>query len=1061
LAESRVTQFFKEFKGGVSANQILSEDQCAELLSALAEQTPTTEELAAYRAVAGEVAKLLPRAVFEAFKHAFHDNDPAYAAMHFMLLGEIAQTVEEVQRSVRSTELRTSHLSDSASSTLGKCLEMEMALRELIHQACQSHALLIEQNEHVKHYQLSTVSSMRSLERTIEAILPVIAEALPRVRAMDEGVALLTLQTPKTLELVTQVKGEVSHLAHLVQLLLERRSQAIHADGDGEEGRKLLGVRTIQLDPEPLEATVGRERDAAQIVDRFISRGVRMLVLSGPPCVGKSTLALHAAHRVVRQSGWLGVRVDLANARTADDIATLICETVGGRIAGDRSKGAQENMQQNVVSLLQGKGPMLLLLDHYEHLHAYTRHTLVQWLRSVPELRIMVASRSEIRCESLDDAKLVRAEVFDVAPLPIPSVEECAHSDVAALMSMDAVRLFVDRACKRAPEFTPDRAEAEEIARICRVLGGFPACIELAAACIESATLSEILASVSDVAMQPFGDDDSEMVSRKYLYPALDLALSQLTQEERQSLFEIASYPAGLVVTDAATALALGSPSRAIRVLTKLRMSNLIEIRYEALFKALHAERRVYLYEPIRQYALQMLASVECSSEREVFRRRMREQVLSLADRCNKAMRGSDEVAARSLLLTERANLESILDGDLASGDAPAAFEVLSRLEQSYAKCGPASRMCDYAARVLSLGVGLSAHERARLKRRQSESLWTIGDYDGADRLSKASLRALESDPTSSERSVAIAWQAKLLSHAGSHQEAFDLLAKHKQVLDAEQDRDSVWLYCDVLANCYDWSGRPREALPVLHEVEKVAVASEDRFLTARIINRRGIILWHDGHPSEAYECFGRACELNRALKDPVWVAGALTNGGLALTDSERFGEAAKHFDEAEAIHKQLGSSGWRAVNLVGRARMYLYQHRYRDAIDEVQRIEADVARVTYSENLALMNAVRAIARYRAGEVDRARHELGSAVDALLKGSQHMLRTYAALVTYAECLLELGESAASASALQKALGVAQTREITRDYRVAFIRDVAARGLATAEALHIAPPVVGE
>jgi predicted ATPase len=49
-------------------------------------------------------------------------------------------------------------------------------------------------------------------------------------------------------------------------------------------------------------------------------------------------------------------------------------------------------------------------------------------------------------------------------------------------MRYDAVKLFVERARLRLPDFEPTPRNAEALAQICRMLEGIPLAIELAAA---------------------------------------------------------------------------------------------------------------------------------------------------------------------------------------------------------------------------------------------------------------------------------------------------------------------------------------------------------------------------------------------------------------------------------------------------------------------------------------------------------------------------------------------------------------------------------------------------
>ncbi|MGV9892573.1 hypothetical protein [Streptomyces sp. NPDC003395] len=118
----------------------------------------------------------------------------------------------------------------------------------------------------------------------------------------------------------------------------------------------------------------------------------------------------------------------------------------------------------DVVAVLPD-APFLLLLDDVDPAHGECTRLVQHLLMAEPTLRVLVTSR---RALGLGDEHVLR-----LGPLR-------TESRAGALSP--AVRLFLDRARRAAPEFDPTDADLAAVAAICRHLEGNPLAIELAAA---------------------------------------------------------------------------------------------------------------------------------------------------------------------------------------------------------------------------------------------------------------------------------------------------------------------------------------------------------------------------------------------------------------------------------------------------------------------------------------------------------------------------------------------------------------------------------------------------
>ncbi|WP_033288859.1 helix-turn-helix transcriptional regulator [Amycolatopsis jejuensis] len=224
--------------------------------------------------------------------------------------------------------------------------------------------------------------------------------------------------------------------------------------------------------PAELTSLVGRDRELRE-VSRLLGRA-RLVSLTGPGGVGKTTVALRTAHRELDEfpdGVWF---VELGSLRDPELVEPAVAATIGVEDARGYPAGATLGDKID-------RWRALLILDNCEHLLDAAADLVAHLLARAPEVHVLVTSREALR---------VRGEhVFAINPLTTPP-EGATTAEVAA---SDAVRLFVDRAIAVAPDFRIDDANAEPVATLIRRLDGVPLALELAAARLRALSPEEIL----------------------------------------------------------------------------------------------------------------------------------------------------------------------------------------------------------------------------------------------------------------------------------------------------------------------------------------------------------------------------------------------------------------------------------------------------------------------------------------------------------------------------------------------------------------------------------------
>lgn len=206
--------------------------------------------------------------------------------------------------------------------------------------------------------------------------------------------------------------------------------------------------------PAPRDSLVGREDDLVAVRDAF-ERG-RLVTLLGIGGAGKTRLATAFLHRETPEDvAW----IDLTPCQSEGDVLHAVSSGLGTPAPPDA-----------LADVLATRPGLLLALDNCEGCLEPVAKNVARWLDRAPTLSILATSRLPLGLRG--------EQRWTVGPLAVP-----VSDDPYDVGTSDAVRLFVDRARERAPNFALVGSEdAAQVARVVRRLDGLPLAIELAAA---------------------------------------------------------------------------------------------------------------------------------------------------------------------------------------------------------------------------------------------------------------------------------------------------------------------------------------------------------------------------------------------------------------------------------------------------------------------------------------------------------------------------------------------------------------------------------------------------
>ena len=225
-------------------------------------------------------------------------------------------------------------------------------------------------------------------------------------------------------------------------------------------------------------AFVGREPELVEVATLLGQDGCRLLTLTGPGGIGKTRLALQAGWEALQKDAfWGGVYFVPLEAVTAPELVpTSLAKALQLNLHG------QTDPFSAVINAIGDKG-MLLILDNFEHL-LDGAPLLPELLRHCPKLKVLATSRERLNLEE--------EWVLPVAGLPIPDT-----SPRDDLPRRDAVQLFVQRAKRASLNFSLTQANASHVLDTCRMVGGSPLGIELAAAWVRVLSPEDIAREVA------------------------------------------------------------------------------------------------------------------------------------------------------------------------------------------------------------------------------------------------------------------------------------------------------------------------------------------------------------------------------------------------------------------------------------------------------------------------------------------------------------------------------------------------------------------------------------
>jgi predicted ATPase/DNA-binding winged helix-turn-helix (wHTH) protein len=350
--------------------------------------------------------------------------------------------------------------------------------------------------------------------------------------------------------------------------------------------------------PAALTRLFGREAVIDDVRRRL--RDERLLSLVGPGGVGKTSVAVAAAHDVAVGPAWFA---DLAPVSDPGLIPTVLLEALG-------LAASPENMPAAVARRLGGQSA-LLVLDNCEHLIEACASIAEALLGAAPGLRILATSREPLRAAG--------EWVLRLPALVTPPAETSLEQAAAC----SAVQLFVHRAASSDNGFSLADTSLAPVVEICRRLDGIPLALELAAATVGSLGVRGVAQRLRERLDLPSQGRRAAATRQTNLRAILDWSYRLLSPAEQRALRRLAVFQ-GAFTLESATNVAgpsQGGEASMLELLAGLAEKSLLSVDLT------QDTARYRLLQTTRAFALDRPTPREAAATRARHAREMRRLV--------------------------------------------------------------------------------------------------------------------------------------------------------------------------------------------------------------------------------------------------------------------------------------------------------------------------------------------------------------------------------------------------------------------------------------------------
>ncbi len=254
----------------------------------------------------------------------------------------------------------------------------------------------------------------------------------------------------------------------------------------------------------PVQSTpfIGRKEELADLEKLLGDPGIRLITIIGPGGMGKTRLALAMAERQLEVQLELSENggapypdgiffVPLDGLDETEQIVPEIARSLRFRVSKPEAIGGQMEIpertpKQQLLDYLSNNR-LLLVMDNFEHLLAGAG-LLSEIRQQAPMVKVVATSREKL--------ELHGEQLYQLHGMSVPETGSVIVTADELLEEYSSAQLFLQSARRALPSFELHSGETQELALICRLLGGMPLAVELSAGWIDMLSMSDITAEI-------------------------------------------------------------------------------------------------------------------------------------------------------------------------------------------------------------------------------------------------------------------------------------------------------------------------------------------------------------------------------------------------------------------------------------------------------------------------------------------------------------------------------------------------------------------------------------
>jgi predicted ATPase/DNA-binding CsgD family transcriptional regulator len=436
--------------------------------------------------------------------------------------------------------------------------------------------------------------------------------------------------------------------------------------------------------PALFASLLGREKESATIRQLLNRADVRLVTITGPGGVGKTSLALQVAHEV--QDAFTDGVFFISLAAISD--STLIIPTIAHTL--NVIESPNRLLLDSLKEFLRNK-QTLLLLDNFEQIIS-AAPLLSELLSACAGLRMLATSREALRLRGEQE--------FPLSPLALPD-----PSSVETLMQYSGIALFVQRAQGIQPDFKLTQENASAVSEICARLDGLPLAIELAAARIKLLPLATILEKLRESSLQLLTSGARDLPARQQtLRSAIQWSYDLLANDEKRAIRWLSIFVGGCTLEAAQSVI---GETATLDVLDSLLSKSLVRQT------EIDGMPRLTMLETIREFGLEQLAQAH---ELEAARRAHAEYYLSFAEDAERQLTGADQKNWLQRLEREQDNVRAALHWAIEHQEGELAQRMAGALQPFWLTRGYWSEGRRWLEESLAIGSGAALAPAVRAK---------------------------------------------------------------------------------------------------------------------------------------------------------------------------------------------------------------------------------------------------------------------------------------------------------------------------------------------------------